>query len=618
MIAVTQRVICATPSALPSLRNAIRPRAPLAEPSTGQYFAAGEDIYGPFEAGFSSRQDFVLAGLGCASGKGYVDGGIDTMTAEALIAEECGVELPRYEGDRYISLLDECGGHTREYHFHERMTCLYEQSGGHSPKIGEANDGTPIYGMWENYETRELPLLDACGGQFGVTPDSNGEVIYHYHVQSKPPFTFGCYGPAMDGGLVTVEECRATYTECGDGDVVDLTTKDGTFEYDHWCPCYDADGSNVGVAPLAAFGAQPPASPTPPSPPPSPPAGPPPPTAPARCTDDPDYFQGGWRCSDWRTYACLRGGWGIETEAAKAALLAACPVSCEDGTPVCPVEETEETPEAAEETPETEEAPAAEAPTTEAEAPRCTDDPDYFEAGWRCAAWRGHECARGGWGVETEVAKKTLLAACPESCKDGKPVCEGEEAGSGESGKPEKPAGPPEGKPDGKPERPPPSGGKPPSGEKPERPPPGGKPEGKPEGPPSDDKPSGGEKPPSGEKPDDKPPPANEAPPANEEVPAEAATTTPTCSNARSGSWCAKKGAQGKCGKSKFVGRLCASTCGTCGQQETCAADASKKCGKWARNCLKPTKPGSRKEKKMLEKRALCPAACDPACAKRA
>ena len=75
---------------------------------------------------------------------------------------------------------------------------------------------------------------------------------------------------------------------------------------------------------------------------------------------------------------------------------------------------------------------------------------------------------------------------------------------------------------------------------------------------------------------------------------------TPTCSNVRSGGWCAKKGAQGKCGKSKFVGRLCASTCGTCGQQETCAADASKKCGKWARNCLKPTKPGSRKEKKMV------------------
>ena len=66
------------------------PAASLAEPSTGQYFAAGEDIYGPFEAGFSSRQDFVLSALGCATGKGYVDGGIDTMTAEALIAEECG------------------------------------------------------------------------------------------------------------------------------------------------------------------------------------------------------------------------------------------------------------------------------------------------------------------------------------------------------------------------------------------------------------------------------------------------------------------------------------------------------------------------------------------------
>ena len=63
------------------------PPASLAEPATGQYFAAGEDIYGPFEAGFSSRQDFVLSALGCATGKGYVDGGIDTMTAEALIAE---------------------------------------------------------------------------------------------------------------------------------------------------------------------------------------------------------------------------------------------------------------------------------------------------------------------------------------------------------------------------------------------------------------------------------------------------------------------------------------------------------------------------------------------------
>ena len=34
----------------------------------------GEDIYGPMEAGFSSQQDGILAQLGCATGKGYLDG----------------------------------------------------------------------------------------------------------------------------------------------------------------------------------------------------------------------------------------------------------------------------------------------------------------------------------------------------------------------------------------------------------------------------------------------------------------------------------------------------------------------------------------------------------------
>ena len=322
------------------------------------------------------------------------------------------------------------------------MTCLYEQSGGHSPKIGEANDGTPIYGMWENYETTRLRSSTRAAASSASR--RTRRVIYHYHVQSKPPFTFGCYGPAMDGGLVTVEECRATYTECGDGDVVDLTTKDGTFEYDHWCPCYDADGSNVGVAPLA-LGAQPPASPTPPSPPPSPPAGPPPPSAPARYTDDPDYFEGGWRCSDWRTYGCLRGGWGIETEAAKAALSPA--VSCGDSTPVCPVEEPEaEAPEVAEEAPETEEAPrrGRRRPGGGA-APHRRPGLLRGDLALRRLA---NSCARGRWGVETEVAKKTPRRL-PGVVQGRQARLRGEEAGSGESGKPEKPAGPPEGKPEG-------------------------------------------------------------------------------------------------------------------------------------------------------------------------
>ena len=53
-------------------------------------------------------------------------GGIDTYTAEQMVAHQCSVTLPRIEGDAYISLIDECGGHTNEYHFHERLKCLYD------------------------------------------------------------------------------------------------------------------------------------------------------------------------------------------------------------------------------------------------------------------------------------------------------------------------------------------------------------------------------------------------------------------------------------------------------------------------------------------------------------
>merc|ERR1712176_349875 len=112
-------------------------------------FSAGENIYGPFEAGFGSQQDFILEALGCAQGSlGHVAGGIDTQTAEQMVAHQCDILLPRVVNDGvdgYVSLLDECGGHTREYHFHEKMSCLYNgTSGGHSPQIGEANDGKPL------------------------------------------------------------------------------------------------------------------------------------------------------------------------------------------------------------------------------------------------------------------------------------------------------------------------------------------------------------------------------------------------------------------------------------------------------------------------------------------
>ena len=97
--------------------------------------------------------------------------------------------------------------------------------------------------------------MDACGGHWGYTPDSPDTMVYHYHVQSAAPFTIGCFGPNTDGSLVTVEQCRELYSECGDGDEMTVTTPDGSFEYDPWCPCYDANGSNVGTEELAVFSA---------------------------------------------------------------------------------------------------------------------------------------------------------------------------------------------------------------------------------------------------------------------------------------------------------------------------------------------------------------------------
>jgi hypothetical protein len=225
---------------------------PRALAGTGE---VGEDIYGPFEAGFGSQQDNIISNLGCTNpSDGYLDGGIDTYTAERMIAAACDVQLPRWEGGQYISMLDQCGGHTNDYHNHERLICLYDDAAsGHSTKVGEAEDGasTGLYGKWE--DTNLLPQLDACGAHLGPTPDSNGESVYHYHVQDSPPFTIGCFGPNDDGTLVTVAQCREFYSGCGDGDDITVTTTDGTSQYDLWCPCYDADASNVGTSPLAVF-----------------------------------------------------------------------------------------------------------------------------------------------------------------------------------------------------------------------------------------------------------------------------------------------------------------------------------------------------------------------------
>lgn len=204
-----------------------------------------------------------MVNLGCTgvadgdrTGTGYISGGVDTELAAEYVNWDCNTDLPFYDEDgTYRGLLDDCGGHTN-YHFHEKLTCLYTNAEGseHSAAVGAMLDGKMLYGKWENFETGELPELDACGGHWGVTPDSNGEIVYHYHVQDAAPFTLGCFGPNADGSLVTVDQCRDLYDSCGDGDEITIQTNDGPVQYDLWCPCYDSSGSNVADTTNARMG----------------------------------------------------------------------------------------------------------------------------------------------------------------------------------------------------------------------------------------------------------------------------------------------------------------------------------------------------------------------------
>jgi len=191
------------------------------------------NIFGPMENGFASGQP----GASCL-GDNVVSGGIDTNTAEHVMNYLCS------DSDETIQILDTCGGHAVPYHYHERMSCLYasDEETGHSTRIGTAGDGNGIYGMYVEGGS-EPDDLDYCGGRHGVTPDSNGEVVYYYPITSAPPFSLGCYGP-----VTTMEECKALYpSTCGDdaATVEEVTTEYGSGLYTLDCPCYDENGSNV-------------------------------------------------------------------------------------------------------------------------------------------------------------------------------------------------------------------------------------------------------------------------------------------------------------------------------------------------------------------------------------
>ena len=152
-----------------------------------------------------------------------------------------------YAGNTYFGIVGPCGGHTSDYHFHRGFSCLYAESGGHSTKVGDVASHA-IYGKWEDYNLKRLPLLDACGAHIGPTPESSTPV-YHYHVQDQAPFTVGCHGPSQSGGLVSVAVCRSLYSDCDNdgGSGTTISTKTGNVQYDRFCPCFDATGSNMGT-----------------------------------------------------------------------------------------------------------------------------------------------------------------------------------------------------------------------------------------------------------------------------------------------------------------------------------------------------------------------------------
>jgi hypothetical protein len=217
----------------------------------GDSVPVNSHIYGPFEAGFSSRQDDIIRGWGCSVPSVVYDaeGGRDVGIAERWVAFKCNVQFPRIEGETYYGIVGPCGGHTHDYHFHMKFSCLYAASGGHSTAVGNIASHK-MYGKWEDYDASMLPLLDACNGHFGPTPDSSGASVYHYHVTDAAPYTVGCFGPSKSGGLVSVQACRDLYDECdndgGSGITIAVSAAE-SITYDRFCPCFDARGSNMGT-----------------------------------------------------------------------------------------------------------------------------------------------------------------------------------------------------------------------------------------------------------------------------------------------------------------------------------------------------------------------------------
>ncbi|MBX7106411.1 MAG: YHYH protein [Gemmataceae bacterium] len=102
--------------------------------------------------------------------------------------------------------LDSCCGHPQQtgvYHYHKYPSCVkspfVDDGKQHSPPIGFAADGYPVYGPYESANTEAKDVtgeraLDICNGHFD--PDRG----YHYHVTpGRFPYIIGGYAGVAEG-----------------------------------------------------------------------------------------------------------------------------------------------------------------------------------------------------------------------------------------------------------------------------------------------------------------------------------------------------------------------------------------------------------------------------------
>lgn len=105
--------------------------------------------------------------------------------------------------------LDSCCGHPQQsgvYHYHKYPTCVkspFSDDGKqHSPVIGFAFDGFPIYGPYEEVDVMAKDLkseraLDVCNGH---SDDIRG---YHYHATpGRFPYLFGGYAGVVESSNI--------------------------------------------------------------------------------------------------------------------------------------------------------------------------------------------------------------------------------------------------------------------------------------------------------------------------------------------------------------------------------------------------------------------------------